>query len=1212
MTISKESESTYNLYVGAPSYDVPPYNDTNEEGIVYICPVNIRRDKDGVTCSSTIRYEKSGKIGISMDADQNGKEFVVCGNRHSFICPDAVAQQRYIGVCYKHDIEQAKDTLLSSPCTDVCPGLTLRADIIFVLDESGSVNVLEYGTALDWVIKVLASLRDDIDRGNVRVGVISFADNPYIQIALARYSYEGLEDLIGSISKGRGGTYIGKAIKKTVEEIRNRGRERVPAQMILLTDGYPSDDETYEMEAINARSLGIITLSVGVGTLVSGDALDKIAGDKARVFKATDFDDLDSVTKGLGQVINDAASVVLEETGSNSSNSLTQCQLGTSTHLSVSDNLFVGAVGSFDRMGSVASYTSRDGSVPTAVTSILNEADIEKISNDNIITLRDSYLGYSVASGYFFGNSSPEYVASGAPRYHSKGAVFIYNPQDLSSEFVLLHPNKATGLWQLGAYFGHSLCSVDLNKDSFDDLLVSAPLYSDATGYDQGRVFVILNDPTNPGFKLLPDYRPQALSGSDVSGARFGMTITNGGDIDQNGFDDIIVGAPMENLLEDVSGAVYIYYASTDGISSSRKQRIQSSTFSTPLHYFGMAAMDGSKQATDVDGNQYPDVIVSAPSSDAIIVLQSRPVIDVKAQISASDVPIDIIQCANNKDSTCTTFEICLSAKFRDKDEGDVELDIELSLDSLVKANELKRLVFGGESTTSTTNIRRFVNETLTCYTLDAKLNVNAFSSSIGGEFFQIPLRVQMYYKLSSATTDDKILSPVVSSMTSASLFSDWSFQTGCSGLDGICEHDLSAQASYSLKESSQPFVIGENPEIFTVNLLLKNNGPDHSYSTRLNVSAHPLVLNKISGDCFFQPSPDTSYDETVLNYKNLLSTFSDLMNTDDKCHLSLQYSLMPLTLNASVDEIYVHGTIYSNAGSSVVLDPSPHNNNFAFRRKIAYSGRYFLRGSSSSDQIFYNHTFFPSYALSLMDPVLGGKESTINHHHSVYNVGPNILSEALLKISWPAAATADYKLPILYLYNFSCTPREVCKCNIQNKVNRFNLKSNNASANVSLTFPTVIDFDTATTCSNSFCETIDCSIKTFASYTSINVLLSLKVWIPTLSRQTNLKTVMSSYVQLDVTNSTIIPRNVTYSSTASLTVSAFYTPATTTSDVKSDIGAIVGGVFGGVALLSITILAMWKAGFFESKYAEKKKQAMAEDETTVIENSRSTVDLME
>ena len=81
--------------------------------------------------------------------------------------------------------------------------------------------------------------------------------------------------------------------------------------------------------------------------------------------------------------------------------------------------------------------------------------------------------------------------------------VFIYNPQDLSSEFVLLHPNKATGLWQLGAYFGHSLCSVDLNKDSFDDLLVSAPLYSDATGYDQGRVFVFLNDPTNPGFEVM-------------------------------------------------------------------------------------------------------------------------------------------------------------------------------------------------------------------------------------------------------------------------------------------------------------------------------------------------------------------------------------------------------------------------------------------------------------------------------------------------------------------------------------------------------------------------------------------------------------------------------------------------------------------------------------------------------------------------------------
>lgn len=54
-------------------------------------------------------------------------------------------------------------------------------------------------------------------------------------------------------------------------------------------------------------------------------------------------------------------------------------------------------------------------------------------------------------------------------------------------------------MWQLGAYFGQSVLGVDLNNDNLDDLLVSAPLYSNQVGYDQGKVFVFMNNSTNPG-----------------------------------------------------------------------------------------------------------------------------------------------------------------------------------------------------------------------------------------------------------------------------------------------------------------------------------------------------------------------------------------------------------------------------------------------------------------------------------------------------------------------------------------------------------------------------------------------------------------------------------------------------------------------------------------------------------------------------------------
>ena len=81
----------------------------------------------------------------------------------------------------------------------------------------------------------------------------------------------------------------------------------------------------------------------------------------------------------------------------------------------------------------------------------------------------------------------------------------MYNQDDLNSENnyfeAILHPNNKTN-WQLGAYFGHSVLGFDLNRDSFDDLIVSAPLFTERTAsYDQGRVFVFWNNPNLPGMK---------------------------------------------------------------------------------------------------------------------------------------------------------------------------------------------------------------------------------------------------------------------------------------------------------------------------------------------------------------------------------------------------------------------------------------------------------------------------------------------------------------------------------------------------------------------------------------------------------------------------------------------------------------------------------------------------------------------------------------
>ena len=46
----------------------------------------------------------------------------------------------------------------------------------------------------------------------------------------------------------------------------------------------------------------------------------------------------------------------------------------------------------------------------------------------------------------------------------------------------------------MGEYFGASILSVNLNGDSFSDLLVGAPLYSTDSAGDEGKVYVYISN----------------------------------------------------------------------------------------------------------------------------------------------------------------------------------------------------------------------------------------------------------------------------------------------------------------------------------------------------------------------------------------------------------------------------------------------------------------------------------------------------------------------------------------------------------------------------------------------------------------------------------------------------------------------------------------------------------------------------------------------
>uniref|UniRef100_A0A2D4HNG1 Integrin alpha-2 domain-containing protein n=1 Tax=Micrurus lemniscatus lemniscatus TaxID=129467 RepID=A0A2D4HNG1_MICLE len=106
-----------------------------------------------------------------------------------------------------------------------------------------------------------------------------------------------------------------------------------------------------------------------------------------------------------------------------------------------------------------------------------------------------------------------------------------------------------------------------------------------------------------------------ALAGSDLYAARFGDSIANLGDIDNDGFEDVAIGAPQENDLE---GSVYIYNGREDGISPTFSQRIQGHQISNSLRMFGQSISG----RIDVDSNGYSDVAVGAFLSDSAVLLR--------------------------------------------------------------------------------------------------------------------------------------------------------------------------------------------------------------------------------------------------------------------------------------------------------------------------------------------------------------------------------------------------------------------------------------------------------------------------------------------------------------------------------------------------------------------------------------------------------------
>ncbi|XP_007533431.1 integrin alpha-7 isoform X2 [Erinaceus europaeus] len=314
------------------------------------------------------------------------------------------------------------------------------------------------------------------------------------------------------------------------------------------------------------------------------------------------------------------------------------CQQGTAAAFSPDSHyILFGAPGTYNWKG-LLFVTSIDSSDPDQlVYKSLDPAD--RLPGPAGDLALNSYLGFSIDSGK--GLVRPEELSfvAGAPRANHKGAVVILR-KDSASRLV---PEVLLSGERLTSGFGYSLAVADLNNDGWTDLLVGAPYFFERQEELGGAVYVYLNQGGH-----WAGISPLRLCGSPDS--MFGISLAILGDLNQDGFPDIAVGAPF-----DGNGKVFIYHGSSLGVVVKPSQVLEGEAVG--IKTFGYSLSGG----LDMDGNHYPDLLVGS-LADTAVLFRARPVLHVSHEVFIAPRSIDLEQpnCVGGV-SVCVDIRVCFS-----------------------------------------------------------------------------------------------------------------------------------------------------------------------------------------------------------------------------------------------------------------------------------------------------------------------------------------------------------------------------------------------------------------------------------------------------------------------------------------------------------------------------------------------------------------------
>jgi len=219
----------------------------------------------------------------------------------------------------------------------------------------------------------------------------------------------------------------------------------------------------------------------------------------------------------------------------------------------------------------------------------------------------DQQLGFSVSDAGDINGDGFGDIIFGTPYLDSGDIDQGYAGIALGSENGLTNPASWFVVGDAkGDMLGFDVARAgDVDGDGYDDVAVSAPYTNDGLEPDHGAVHVYHGSPS--GLSPTPDW---TVLGDDTNDL-FGYSLAPAGDVNGDGYGDLIIGAVNYSDGQHAEGGAFVYHGSASGLPSSADWIAESNQASAHL---------GTSVSTagDVNGDGYSDVVVGAEDFDGV------------------------------------------------------------------------------------------------------------------------------------------------------------------------------------------------------------------------------------------------------------------------------------------------------------------------------------------------------------------------------------------------------------------------------------------------------------------------------------------------------------------------------------------------------------------------------------------------------------------